>query len=151
VSVIKGDKVIRKMGGGDSFGEQALYYNTVRSCSVRAESEVKCLALGREVLTKILGDQIQVITFKNNLKWAFERDRNLNKLTKIQIEKILEQMEIQKYKKGEICFKKDDVCDRFLVVLEGSLVLKETGGELVKKGSTFGKEYLSEKNSNKKY
>jgi cGMP-dependent protein kinase len=46
---------------GDSFGEQALYQNSVRGASVVAESEkVLCLALGRDTLTKILGDKIQV-------------------------------------------------------------------------------------------
>ena len=121
VTVLKGDKDIRKMSKGDSFGEQALYYNTVRSCSVRADGEVRCLALGREVLTKILGAQIQVITFKNIMKWAFEKNRSLMKLTHIQIEIVIELMEIVQHKKGEIIFKKDEVCQKFIVVLEGSL------------------------------
>jgi cGMP-dependent protein kinase len=30
VSVLKGNKEVRKLYKGDSFGEQALYYNTVR-------------------------------------------------------------------------------------------------------------------------
>jgi len=53
---MKGNKEVRKLYKGDSFGEQALYYNTVRQMTVRAEDEVKCLALGRDTLTKILGD-----------------------------------------------------------------------------------------------
>jgi len=65
VTVMKGDKDIRKLSKGDSFGEQALYYNTVRQMSVRAEDEVKCLALGRDTLTKILGDQVHAVTFRN--------------------------------------------------------------------------------------
>ncbi len=121
ISVLKGDKEIRKMEKGDSFGEQALYYNTVRSCSVRADGEVRCLALGREVLTKILGAQIQVITFKNIMKWAFEKNHSLAKLTHIQIEKIIELMEIIQFKKGETIYIKNEVCQKFLVVLEGSL------------------------------
>ena len=36
VSVIKGGKELRKMNKGDSFGEQALYANTVRGATVRA-------------------------------------------------------------------------------------------------------------------
>ena len=47
------------MTAGDSFGEQALYQNSVRGASVLAESDtVKCLALGRDTITKILGDKI---------------------------------------------------------------------------------------------
>lgn len=121
VSVLKGEKEIRKMGKGDSFGEQALYYNTVRSCSVRADEEVKCLALGREVLTKILGAQIQIITFKNLMKWGFEKNRSLMKLTHIQIEKVMEMMEILQVKKGDIIYAKEQTCQKFIIVLEGNL------------------------------
>jgi len=37
---LKGGKELRKMGGGDSFGEQALYYNTVRGATVKALDNV---------------------------------------------------------------------------------------------------------------
>jgi cGMP-dependent protein kinase len=40
VQVMKGGKEIRKMLKGDSFGEQALYYNTVRQATVRALDNV---------------------------------------------------------------------------------------------------------------
>ena len=53
------------MEKGDSFGELALYYNTVRDATVRAIDVVHCLALGRDALTNILGNKIQKITFRN--------------------------------------------------------------------------------------
>lgn len=109
------------MEKGDFFGEQALYYKTVRSCSVQALSEVKCLALGREVIQKILGEQIQIITFKNIMRWAFERNRRLMKLTASQIEKIMENMNTHKFQKDQIVFKKNEVCDTFVILLEGGL------------------------------
>jgi cGMP-dependent protein kinase 1 len=37
---MKGGKEIRKMLKGDSFGEQALYYNTVRQATVKALDNV---------------------------------------------------------------------------------------------------------------
>jgi CRP-like cAMP-binding protein len=47
------------MTDGDSFGEQALYVNSVRGASALAESDkVICLALGRDKITEILGDKI---------------------------------------------------------------------------------------------
>ena len=42
--------------------------------TVRADDEVKCLALGRDTLTKVLGDQVHVVTFRNLQKWAFEKN-----------------------------------------------------------------------------
>ena len=152
------------MGKGDSFGEQALYYKTVRSCSVKADSEVKCLALGRDVLTQILGDQIQVITFKNTMRWAFEKNRKLMKLTASQIEKIIESMQIAKLKKGDIVFSKGERCNKFIIVLEGNIknvistiayfiflsLIKNDDEIVIEKGKPFGQDYFSEKNDAKK-
>jgi cGMP-dependent protein kinase len=42
---MKGGKEIRKMLKGDSFGEQALYYNTVRQATVRALDNVSYLRI----------------------------------------------------------------------------------------------------------
>ena len=40
VKILKGTQEIRKMQKGDSFGEQALYANSVRQCTVKAFTEV---------------------------------------------------------------------------------------------------------------
>ena len=40
VVVLKSNKEIRKMMKGDSFGEQALYYNTIRGATVKALDNV---------------------------------------------------------------------------------------------------------------
>lgn len=78
VSITKGGKEIRKMSAGDSFGEQALYSNSVRGASCIADSDiVRCLALGRDTLTKILGDKVIVIMYNNILRWAFLKHKTL--------------------------------------------------------------------------
>ena len=83
---------------------------------------MKCLALGRDTLTKVLGDQVQVITFKNIQKWALEKDEILNQLTKIQIEKVIDNMKIANYKTGDIIFAKGSSCaQKIVVVIEGTL------------------------------
>jgi len=58
VSVWRNKIKINKMGAKDSFGEQALYEKSVRGATVIAETEVRCLALGRDNLTHILGDKV---------------------------------------------------------------------------------------------
>jgi len=50
---------------------------------VKADTEVKLVSLGRENLTKILGDKVQMIVFNNLQRWAFDKSSILNKLTKI--------------------------------------------------------------------
>jgi cGMP-dependent protein kinase len=111
------------MGKGDSFGEQALYYNTKRSCSVKAETEVLCLSLGRDILVSVLGNKVQLITFKNMIKWSFERSDHLCKLTKQQIEKVSDNIDFVKFKAGEIIYSSDNKYNHLIVILEGSIRL----------------------------
>ncbi len=40
--------------------------------TIRAKTDLKCLGLGREELTRILGDKIDKIIYKNISKWALE-------------------------------------------------------------------------------
>jgi cAMP-binding proteins - catabolite gene activator and regulatory subunit of cAMP-dependent protein kinases len=122
VSVLKGGKEIRKMYKGDSFGEQALYYNTTRGATVKALDNVICLALGRDTITKILGDQVQIVTFRNVQKWALEKSEPLSKLTKIQVEKIVDSMKISNYKAGDIVCKKGTPCSaKLIIAIEGNV------------------------------
>jgi len=80
------------------------------------------LALGRDTLTRILGDQVQVITFRNLQKWAFEKNALFSKLTKIQIEKIIDAMKISNYKAGDIIYHKGSLCNqKIIIIIEGSI------------------------------
>ncbi|CAD8044669.1 unnamed protein product [Paramecium primaurelia] len=144
VGVFKGKKQINTMGPKDSFGEQALYEKSTRGASVRAETEVKCLALGRDNLTKILGDKVQLIIFNNIMRWSLEKSNILNQLTKLQQEKITLKAKIQNYKKGQVIFQKDTKCEQLVIVLEGTL---QSDDDKIGKGNCFGDQYLS---SNKK-
>jgi cGMP-dependent protein kinase 1 len=110
------------IGKGESFGEQALYYKTVRSCTVKAETEVKCFALSREEAVRILGNQVQVITFKNVMRWAFERSSKLKKLTNLQIERVLEAMKITSIKKNEVFCKKGEKLEKIVIPIDCNII-----------------------------
>ena len=106
---------------------------------------MKCLALGRDTLTRILGDQVQVITFRNLQKWAFEKNNLFTKLTKIQIEKIIDAMKITNYKAGDIIYHKGALCNqKVIVVIEGSIKKAKFGNVVARKGEAYGDEYLLE-------
>lgn len=45
--------------------------------------------LGRDTLNRILGDKVYDITFKNFIKWAFEKNPLLSKLNKAQTDKVI--------------------------------------------------------------
>lgn len=148
MNIIKGEKEIRKLKKGDSFGELALYYNTVRDATVRAIDEVHCLALARDSLNNILGDKIQKITYRNIEKWAFDRSEFLSKLTNIQKEKLMENFEIKKTtEEGEILIEKGQICKKVVILIEGA-VLKEQD-LITQKGTSFGDEFLLIENQNK--
>ena len=150
VVIIKGEKELRKLKKGDSFGELALYYQTVRDATVRAIDWVHCLALGRDSLTNILGSKIQNITFRNIKKWAFDRSELLNQLTSIQKEKVMEAFEIKPFTKNDKIFQVGKSCDMMVILIEGSLK-KSTAPEVVitQKSSLFGDEFLLTPNREK--
>ena len=65
VSISKEGKALRTLGPRDAFGEQALYEASKRMATVTAITTVKVLSLGRDSITKILGDKVQVIIYNN--------------------------------------------------------------------------------------
>jgi cGMP-dependent protein kinase len=54
----------------------------MRQLTIKADDEVTCLVLGRDTLNRILGDKVYEVTFKNFIRWAFEKNNILNKLNK---------------------------------------------------------------------
>jgi len=80
------------------------------------------LSLGKDQITKILGDQLQNIIYRNNQKWALENNGLLHKLTKIQMEKFNDRCIISNYKKGDILLNKSATGIRKIItVMRGSL------------------------------
>ena len=78
--------------------------------------------MGRDTATEILGDQVQIITFRNIIKWAFEKNALIAKLTKIQIEKLCDSALFVNKKVGDIIYVKGSLLSqKVIVVLEGSL------------------------------
>ena len=67
----KEGKAVRKLSKGDSFGEQSLYYNTMRQFTITADEDTVCLLLGRDTLHRVMSDNIYEVTFKNFIRWAF--------------------------------------------------------------------------------
>lgn len=103
VSVLKSKQLIRKLSAGESFGEQALYdVSAKRLMSIQACGDVKVLALGREQLREILGDQVQMIIVQNLSRWAIQRHQTIQKFTKIQQERILNHLQQKELPTGEI-------------------------------------------------
>ena len=144
-AVYKGNKLMTKLEKTDSFGEQALFYNTVRQMTVKAEEDMTCLILGRETLSKVLGDQIFVVTFRNFMKWAIEKSTHLSKLNKEQVEKILDLMKINSYKSGNVVIKKNTENvnnQKLIIVIEGALKKYKNINPIAVRSQIYGEEFL---------
>lgn len=138
-SVYRGSKFIRKLTKGDSFGEQSLYYNTMRQLTIKADDEVTCLVLGRDTLNRVLNDKIYDVTFKNFIKWAFEKNPLISKLSKAQTDKVIDAMKISSFKANEPIFRKGvSGFQKIVVIIEGSLKKLKNGTIVACKGQCWG-------------
>eukprot|EP01017_Pseudomicrothorax_dubius_P037730 TRINITY_DN5571_c0_g1_i4.p1 TRINITY_DN5571_c0_g1~~TRINITY_DN5571_c0_g1_i4.p1 ORF type:complete len:421 (+),score=111.23 TRINITY_DN5571_c0_g1_i4:402-1664(+) len=144
LSVLKGNNEVRKLYKGDSFGEQALYFNTNRGMTIRAETNSKVLALGRDSVQKIFGNQIQSIVFRNIEKWAMDKHPLLNKLNKVQVEKICDNLKLTQKHAGDVIFQKGSTFSKIVFALESALKKSRQGTIVVPKGGLYGEDSLSE-------
>jgi cGMP-dependent protein kinase 1 len=122
VSCTQAGRVIREMEKGSFFGEQALLYGSVRTATVTALSDVKCVAISRGKLSAALGKQLQQIIYQNSKIIAFERSETLAQLTKRQQAKLSERMKVVSYKDGAVVVAAGTaVGSKLWVVLNGAL------------------------------
>jgi len=113
-----------------------------------------CLILGRETLSKVLGDQIFVVTFRNFMKWAIEKSSHLSKLSKEQVEKILDLMKINSYKSGNVVIKKntENVSNqKIIIVIEGALKKYKNINPIAVRSQIYGEEFLLENKTKARY
>ncbi|CAD8053971.1 unnamed protein product [Paramecium primaurelia] len=142
IQISRGGKETRVMKEGESLGEQALYQNSVRGATAKAiKEDVTVLALARDDLTRILGDKIQLIMYSNLQRWAFERQVVLSKLTKLQVEIIVSNMQQKQKKSEEIIIEKGQACREIIIILQGSI---KYGKEILEKGQMFGDKFLDQ-------
>lgn len=128
--------MIRKLGPGDCFGEQALYDSSaIRSMSIQASKETKILALGREQLKEILGDQVLKIINKNQSRWSLQKHATLKKLTKMQQERIISSLEFVKLESGSKCFEKASPSYSLVILLNGGLISEGSKEAICEKGN----------------
>ncbi|OMJ88882.1 hypothetical protein SteCoe_2545 [Stentor coeruleus] len=119
-------KVVREMIKGSFFGEQALLYNTVRTATVIAKTEVKCMAISRNKLNTALGKHLQQIIYQNTKLIAFEKSEFLRHLNKKQLAKLVEKMTIESYPDGKVVIPAGSVVgSKLYIVLFGCLKTKQ--------------------------
>ncbi len=139
VGCYDGDKFVRELNEGDSFGEQALYKNGHRSLTVKAKDKVECLAISRETLLKVFGSDIETILSKNTQNWAIENSEIFNKLNKLQVYKWINNSVFKVCSLETTLESIGNKLENIYIVNEGSL---SYGEKVVKKGQIFGGEFI---------
>jgi cGMP-dependent protein kinase len=141
--VTKKGKDVGLFKSGDAFGESALIdYGAVRQNSIVAIGDTVLLAIGRDQLQNLLGDRIQNVVYRNVQRWAMEKNQIMQKLTRIQIEKVLDEMVIRKYHKGQVVIENGTCCNKLIIVLEGSIINNDGVQVVAPKGDIFGVDFL---------
>ena len=121
VSCSKQTTELRRLYKGDFFGEQALLYNCKRTASVTAvEADVKCLYINRGSLNQLLGNELQLILYRNTQRIALEKSHSLNRLTFEQIERLLDVMAVHVHQPNEVIIHKHTpIKDMLYIILKG--------------------------------
>eukprot|EP01017_Pseudomicrothorax_dubius_P018366 TRINITY_DN2034_c0_g3_i3.p1 TRINITY_DN2034_c0_g3~~TRINITY_DN2034_c0_g3_i3.p1 ORF type:complete len:734 (-),score=140.48 TRINITY_DN2034_c0_g3_i3:35-2236(-) len=141
VVVLKGEEETRRLQSKETFGEQALYFKTVRQRSVKALDKVTLLAIGADTVRNVLGNEIQEIAYRNLKLWAIERQPTLSRLSRIQIEKLLENLKAVQVAKDSIVVEANLPLDQMYVVLKGSL-RTASGREVAATGGLLGESCI---------
>ena len=114
VQLKKGEKMIGEIKVGGYFGEQSLLTNSVRTATVIALTEVKCIVLSRVCLEKALGSQLQNVIFDNSKKIAIEKNEVLSKLNKKKRTKLIEALTVINFKSDDLVIQKNTLKKSFL-------------------------------------
>ena len=129
VEVIKDGEFIVCVTDGSHFGENALLDNSnaKRSATVVAKTDVICLSLPRQTMLDIFGQDVKAIALTNYMRNAFNKSHILSQFTRIQQERIINQIKIKTIEKGETLFVKSQSYNEIILILEGNLIKKEVG------------------------
>lgn len=138
VECFDGDKFIRELQQGDSFGEQALYEDGHRTLTVKSKGESRCMAISREILVSVFGNNIDEVVSKNTLIWVLSNDDKFKKLNKLQIQKWANNSNIVKVNTEDPVKleSQNSPLNSIYIVLEGYLTHNK---KLINKGEIFGK------------
>jgi hypothetical protein len=85
-----------------------------------AISDVICVSLSRNDLTKVLGKHVQEAVLQNVVRWAFKGSEVLKQYSAVQIERLLKLFQFFNYHKGNEVYAKGKVED-LIIVLEGRI------------------------------
>ncbi|CAK67015.1 unnamed protein product (macronuclear) [Paramecium tetraurelia] len=136
---------ISVLNPSDSFGESALKQeHQVRMMTIKSvQKDTKVLALGKDMIQQILGDQVQAIIYKNICKWALNSSKLFSKTPHSYQDKLLEGVQVKMFTANSKIILKGDKVGQLVILLDTDAV-DENKVKFVK-GSILFEDSLQDK------
>lgn len=119
----RNNQEIRRMTKGSYFGEQALIYHEMRTATVTAIDNVKCIVISGLKLEKVLGSQLRSIIYQNSIRISLEKDPFMKRLSKEQIDCLINNVKFKTFQSGSIVIPAGtSKSDQMWIILKGELI-----------------------------
>ena len=126
VECIKGDKVVRILKQGDNFGQKALLEDAKRSLDVKAKTDCKIYSISSDFFQTQFGENFREQLYFSFISTAFVVSKHFNTINQKMISKTFQYFEFRSLKFNELVYpKKQKMCEKLCVVLEGNIVDKK--------------------------
>lgn len=122
VNIFKNSIKVNTLRKGDYFGEHSLIYGTTRIASAIATCHTVCLCYTQDALKKVLGLKPEKYLYHNAVRISLSNDNFLNKLTPLQINKLVPYVNIKEIT-GNLEFSLEKT---LVIVIKGSVVDRKT-------------------------
>lgn len=101
VQVFENGTKVATLTNGMYFGQAALVSSTQkRNATVQADGQCTLLALGRDSLKGILGEELHVIVYRNKISFSIAKSPIFCQLDTLRLEQFIDNLQIEKIKKG---------------------------------------------------
>ena len=126
VECIKGDKVVRVLKQGDNFGQKALLEDAKRSLDVKAKTDCKIYSISSDFFQTQFGENFREQLYFSFISTAFINSKMFNTINQKMISKTFQFFSFRSLKFNELVYpKKQKICEKLCVVLEGNIVDKK--------------------------
>jgi putative peptide zinc metalloprotease protein len=142
------EEFVVKAGSGQYFGEIALVTNAPRNATVRAETPVSLLSLRKRDFDRLVRQYVNLSdpTSTNvRYSWLLRGMPIFDGLDSYQLDQLVERLQTERFKTGEVVVRTGDPGDKFYIVESGELIVaQENNGEMVEISRRGPGEYVGE-------